>query len=195
MTFLKNMFKHIVFSALSILGGVALGATLVGAVTTISTNVVTEGTLAVTGLSTLTAGYVSQASSTVVGAFTATGATALGSTLNVTGNTTLASTTATGFKVGQVGTRHTGILSGTCTIPPSALTASTTTQVTCATATGVTTSYKVFVQATSSLPTPVVIQSATSSTDAIEVRLYNSGIATTTTINVDPISLNFWAVL
>lgn len=181
--YLRGAVRHVVFSALALLGGITLGATLVGAATTISTNIATDGTLGVTGLSTLTAGYVSQASSTVVGAFT------------VTGDTTLASSTATALKVGQVGTRHTGFLSGSCTIAAAAFTASTTNQVTCASATGVTTSYKVFVQATSSLPTPLVIQSATSSTDAIQVRIYNSGIATTTTINVDPISLFFWAVL
>ena len=201
--------RHVVFSVLAVLGGVTLGAALVGAATTISTNVQTDGTLSVTGASTLT-GRTSmvQASSTRLSVFdtayfggTATstfnsaGNLSVIGTLAVTGDTTLASSTATAFKVGQVGTRHTGILSGSCTIAASAHTASTTKQVTCATATGVTTSYKVFVQATSSLPTPLVIQSATSSTDAIEVRIYNSGIATTTTINVDPISLFFWAVL
>lgn len=195
MSSFKRSIRPVVFSVLSVLGGVTLGATLVGAVTTISTNVVTEGTLSVTGLSTLTAGYVSQASSTVVGAFTATGAATLGSTLGVTGATTLASTTATGFKVGQTGTRHTGFLSGYCTIAATSLTASTTTQVTCSGATGVTTSYRVFVQATSSLPSPIVIQTATSSTNAIEVRLLDTGLGTTTLGGIDPTSLNFWAVL
>jgi len=195
MTFLKSSLKHVVFSVLAVLGGVALGATLVGAVTTISTNVVTEGTLSVTGLSTLTAGYVSQASSTVVGAFTVTGAATLGSTLDVTGATTLASTTATGFKVGQTGTRHTGILSGYCTIAAGGHTASTTKQFTCASATGVTTSDRVFVQATSSMPAMFIVQAATSSTDAIEVAILNTGVGTTTAGGlVGPTSLNFWAV-
>ena len=197
MTFLKNTFKHIVFSALSILGGVALGATLVGAVTTISTNVVTEGTLSVTGLSTLTAGYVSQASSTVVGAFTATGAAALGSTLDVTGATTLASTTATSFKAGQTGTQHTGLVSGYCTIANVSVTASSTGMVSCSSATGVASGDRVFVQATSSLPDNFVIQAAsTTATDVIQVDILN--IPTTTADggadDTGVHSFNFWAV-
>lgn len=61
------------------------GAIMVQGATTISTNISTEGTLGVTGLSTLTAGFVSQASSTVVGAQTVTGAVWASSTLQATG--------------------------------------------------------------------------------------------------------------
>lgn len=194
MSFLKSTLKHIALSVLSVLGGVALGATLVGAATTISTNVSTGGTLGVTGLSTLTAGFVSQASSTVVGAFTTTGAAALGSTLDVTGATTLASTTATALKVGQTGTRHTGLVSGYCTIADiSVVTASSTVQVSCAGATGVVAGDLVFVQATSSMPMHLVINSATSTTGAINIRILNPpGSAGTPAAGV--VSLNFWAV-
>jgi len=172
MTFIKSTIRPIVFSVLSVLGGITLGATLVGAVTTISTNITTAGT------------------------FNADDAATFGSTVAVTGATTLASTTATGLKVGQTGTRHTGILSGYCTIAAGGHTASTTKQFTCASATGVTTSYKVFVQATSSMPSMFVIQSATSSTDAIEVRILNTGLGTTTAGGLEgPTSLNYWAAL
>ena len=193
----KNTLKHIAFSVLSILGGITLGATLVGAVTTISTNVVTEGTLSVTGLSTLTAGYVSQASSTVVGAFTATGAASLGSTLDVTGATTLASTTATSFKAGQTGTRHTGLVSGYCTIANVSVTASSTGMVSCSSATGVISGDRVFVQATSSLPDNFILQAASTTADAvIQVDILN--IPTTTADggadDTGVHSFNFWAV-
>src|SRR3989338_5831164 len=172
---LRGTVRHIVLSVLSVLGGVTLGAVLVGAATTISTNIATDGTLAIT-------------SSSTVQALNVGGALAANSTLNVVGSSTvqalnvggagmLSSTTATALKVGQTGTRHTGILSGYCTIAtPAGHTATTTQQFTCASATGVTTSYKVFVQATSSLPSMYVIQSATSSTNAIEVRIFNTGL-------------------
>jgi len=171
MMFIKRTIRPIVFSVLSVLGGITLGATLVGAVTTISANITTAGT------------------------FNADDAATFGSTVAVTGATTLASTTATGLKVGQTGTRHTGILSGYCTIAATNITATTTAQATCSGATGVTTSYKVFVQATSSLPGMIVVQAATSSTDAIEVIFFNTGLGTTTAGGIGPLSLNFWAVL
>ena len=197
MTFLKSTFRHIALSVLSVLGGVALGATLVGAATTISTNVSTGGTLGVTGLSTLTAGFVSQASSTVVGAFTTTGAAALGSTLDVTGATTLASTTATTFKVGQTGTQQTAVVFGYCTIANVSVTASSTGMVSCSSATGIASGDRIFVQATSSLPDNFVLQAASSTATAvIQVDILN--IPTTTadsgTDDTGIRSFNFWAV-
>ena len=184
MTFIKSTIRPIVFSVLSVLGGITLGATLVGAVTTISTNITTAGTFNADDAATF--------GSTVA----VTGSTTLASLLNVGGNAMLSSTTVTSFKVGQTGTRHTGILSGYCTIAAGGHTASTTKQFTCASATGVTTSYKVFVQATSSMPSMFVIQSATSSTDAIEVRILNTGLGTTTAGGLEgPTSLNYWAAL
>lgn len=208
MTFIKRTIRPIVFSALSILGGITLGATLVGAVTTISTNVVTGGTLAVTGASTLT-GLTSmvQASSTRLSVFdtayfggTATstfdsaGNLAVIGTLGVTGASTLASSTATSFKVGQTGTQHAAFVSGYCTIADiSTVLASSTVQVSCAGATGVASGDRVFVQATSSMPMHLVIQSATSTTGAINVRILNPpGSAGTPAAAV--VSINFWAV-
>ncbi len=185
MAFIKSSLKHIAFSVLSVLGGVTLGAGLVAAATTISSNIVTAGTLAVTGLSTLTAGYVSQASSTVVGAFTATG------------DANLASTTATAFKVGLLGTRHTGLVSGYCTIVDVSITASSTGMVSCSGATGVVSGDRVFVQATSSIPDNFVIQAASTTADTvIQVDILN--VPTTTADsgadNTGVRSFNFWAV-
>ena len=191
---LRGTVRHIVLSVLSVLGGVTLGAVLVGAATTISTNIATDGTLAITSSSTVQALNVGGAllandTLNVVGSSTV-------QALNVGGAGMLSSTTATGLKGGQTGTRHTGIISGYCTIAAAAHTATTTKQFTCASATGITTSYKVFVQSTSSLPSMFVIQSATSSTDAIEVRIFNTGLGTPTAGGLEgPTSLNFWAVL
>lgn len=197
MSFLKNSLKHIALSVLSVLGGVALGATLVGAATTISTNVSTGGTLGVTGLSTLTAGFVSQASSTVVGAFTTTGAAALGSTLDVTGATTLASTTATALKVGQTGTRHTGIVSGSCTIASISVNASSTGMASCASATGVVSGDTVFVQALNTIPDNFLVQAASTTADAV-IQIDLANIPTTTADSgpdtTGAISFKFWSV-
>ena len=72
----------------------------------------------------------------------------------VGGAATLASTTATGFKVGQTGTRHTGLVSGYCTIATVAVTASSTGMVSCASATGVVSGDRVFVHHN---PTPSTV--------------------------------------
>jgi len=206
MTFIKRTIKPIVFSALSVLGGITLGATLVGAVTTISTNITTAGTFNADDAATFGSTVAVTGSTTLASLLNIGGAANLNSTLNVVGSSTvqalnvggagmLSSTTATSLKVGQTGTRHTGILSGYCTIAASGHTASTTKQFTCASATGVTTSDRVFVQATSSMPGMFIVQAATSSTGAIEVAILNTGLGTTTDGGlVGPTSLNFWAV-
>ena len=84
--------------ALSIIASVFFVVTLVSAATTISTNIVTEGTLAVTGASTLS------------------------STLDVTGLSTL-----TSLKVGSSGTTLTQVLSGTCSLVSNTSIAATST--------------------------------------------------------------------
>lgn len=182
MTFIKRTIRPIVFSILSVLGGVTLGATLVGAVTTISTAIVTAGDI------TTTAGALS-----VNGISTLTGLVTTGAGITVT---TVASTTQ--LKVGsdQISTIS-GMIFGYCTIPDTALTASTTTYADCTGATGVNSNYRVFVQATSSMAAPVIIQAASSSVitaGTITVRLLNTGLGTTTAGGISPTSINFWAV-
>src|SRR3989344_1954922 len=83
------------------------------------------------------------------------------------------------------------------------ITASSTAYAHCNNATGVTAGDNVFVTATSSLNSNVVILSASSTAGAISVRLFNTGIATgTVTIydevngqsaNTSSVSLQFWA--
>jgi len=179
MTFIKSTIRPIVFSVLSVLGGITLGATLVGAVTTISTNITTAGT------------------------FNADDAATFGSTVAVTGATTLASTTATSFKVGQTGTQTTRIVSGYCVTESVTFAAldtasSTRTYANCTpytytnnTAVTLTSSDRVFVQATSSLPFYVVLQAASSTTNAVNLSLTNTSTSTLPTAGI--YTFNFWA--
>src|SRR3989338_5412579 len=165
--------RHTVLSVLSVLGGITLGAMLVSAATTISTNITTAGTFNADDVATFGSTVAVTGSSTVQ-ALNVGGEALLNSTLNVVGSSTVQA-----LNIGGAG-----------------MLSSTTQQFTCASATGVTTSYKVFVQATSSLPSMYVIQSATSSTNAIEVRIFNTGLGTTTAGGLEgPTSLNYWAVL
>ena len=133
---------------------------------------------------------------TSVANITATG------TLNVTGLTTLtyATTTSVTFTgtasttnlvVGGAGSNIAGINFGFCNIPNSTIAASTTAAVNCTSATGVAVADRVFVMATTSLPTNFAVLSASSSAATV-ISLYIANLghptAVTTTGNI---SLNF----
>ena len=133
---------------------------------------------------------------TSVANITATG------TLNVTGLTTLtyATTTSVTFTgtasttnlvVGGAGSNIAGINFGFCNIPDSTIAASTTKAVNCTSATGVAVADRVFVMATTSLPTNFAVLSASSSAATV-ISLYIANLghptAVTTTGNI---SLNF----
>lgn len=109
--------------------------------------------------------------------------TAVGGPLTVSGATTLANSS----------TAINSILFGFCNIANSAnINASSTAYFNCTGATNLTTSYEVFVQATSSLPSFLIIQSASSSAaNTINLQIYN---ATTTATAPGGISINYWAV-
>lgn len=124
--------------------------------------------------------------------------------LNMTGATTLASTTATSFKVGNLGTQMTQIVSGYCVTAASALSASnatsTLTNVNCTpyTSAGVAVTNltsgtsRVLVMATSSLPSYVLLQAAsTTGTNVINVNLLNT--STSTTVASASYTFNFLA--
>ena len=123
-------------------------------------------------------------------------------TLNVTGLTTLVSATTThigvtgtasttNLVVGGGGSTIAGINFGFCNIPDSTIAASTTKAVNCTSATGVAVADRVFVMATTSLPTNFAVLSASSSAATV-VSLYIANLgyptAVTTTGNI---SLNF----
>ncbi len=131
---------------------------------------------------------------------TAAGAISAQSTLNVLGNTTLASTTATEMKVGQVGTRMTRIVSGYCvtsSVSIAATNASSTQTYTNCTPSGGTSILssgdRVFLQATSSLPYHVVIQSASSTATGGLVNVGLTNLSTTTSPAAAVYAFNFWA--
>lgn len=119
---------------------------VVQAATTISTNISTGGTLSVTGAATLS------------------------STLAVTG----ASTLTGGATIGSSGTAITQVLFGTCTVTFGSITASTTAISTC-TATGVSTSDKVFVQPYITDNGIFMVSASSTAADTIQVAVHNVG--------------------
>lgn len=160
--------------AFSVLASIAVVTLSAAATTTISTNIVTGGsvtvgtTLDVTGASTL-------ATLSVSGASALTGAVGIASTspyvkLGVTGTTT----SSAGMVIGATGSAITQILFGTCSVNLPSITASTTAVADC-TATGVTTTDKVFVTP-SGLEDDVIFTSASSTgANTIQVAAYNVG--------------------
>ena len=213
---------------------VIAGAGITQAATTLSTNILTNGTLGVTGVSTFggtasttisVAGVLTTPASAVAlflgGASTTqftlnAGDTIKNSTasttnisgtlppdaLTLTGVTSLASTTATTFKVGNLGTQLSQIVSGYCVTGAVTLTATTTgvyanctpfshANVALSNLTAGTS--KVFLMATSSTPAYVHLQSAsTTASNIINVLLVN--VSTTTTAASSVYSFNFLAV-
>src|SRR3989338_7285024 len=188
--------------------------TAAGALTLQSTLGVTgattlSSTLGVTGVSTFTNASTTNSASIagplwINGNATTTGAGAIStqSTLNVLGNTTLASTTATTMKVGQVGTGMTRIVSGYCVTASTALPASSTASSTptfaeCTPSGGasvISSGDRVFVQATSSLPSYIILQSASSTSvtaGSISTRLLNTSTSTSPAEAI--YAFNFWA--
>lgn len=156
----------------------------------------TTNNASTTNLTVLTkASFGSTATTTINSA----GNVSVAGTLDVTGATTLASTTATGFKVGQVGTRMTRVVSGYCVTGsisiPSTGGTQTQTYADCTPSGGasvITSGDRVFVQATSSLPFYVVIQAASSTVGGlINVSLTN--FSTTTSPSAAVYAFNFWA--
>ena len=97
------------------------------------------------------------------------------------------------------GTAVNSLVFGYCTISNSAnIVATSTAYFDCTGATGVATTHRVFVQATSSLPAEFVVQAASSTAaDTINLRIFNTGYRDGVGIGATApgaISLNFWAV-
>lgn len=213
---LQSVGRHLLLITISVLVAIGLIALSVSAATTISTNISTGGTLSVTGLATLGNASTTVLSTTgnfIVNGFATTTASngniATAGTLSVTGASTLTGAVTTGgaLTVGttasstslivgsdQVSTIN-GLIFGFCTIPATTVAASSTAYANCTGATGVTSSYRVFVQATSSLPDNIILTAASSTgtTGTINVKLFNLGIPTGGTAS-GVNSFNFWAV-
>ncbi len=100
----------------------------------------------------------------------------------------------TNLVVGGNGSTIAGIVFGFCNLSSGTITASTTKAVNCTSATGVRTSDRVFVMATSSLPTNLILLSASSSaTDTISLYIHRldltGGATATGNISINFISL------
>ena len=203
--------------SIAVFAGVLFVVGGVQAATTISTNISTGGTLDVTGLTTMIQASSTRFSvhdtayfgGTATSSFTAAGVLTLqnGETISNATNNTIAITatnvtfsglaSSTTLKVGDDAVSTiSGLVFGYCTAPSLNVAATSSATLICASATGVTTSYRVFVQATSSLPANFVVQAASSSAaDTIQIRVFNMATSThsyaaDTGIN----SFNFWAV-
>jgi hypothetical protein len=112
------------------------------------------------------------------------GSLAVTQTATITGATTMSTASSTGLvkanslNVGGSGTNVNSIVFGYCTITGApSITASSTAFVVCSGATNITSAFEVFVQATSSLTSNLIIQSASSTPTAgsISLQIYNLG--------------------
>lgn len=111
--------------------------------------------------------------------------------LFTSGLTAYATSTLTGVKVGGSGTTFTQLVAGFCNIPDTTVAASSTAYADCTSATGIAANDRVFVMATGSLQSAVVIKAASSTANTtINVALQNATNVSTTTGNI---SFNFWA--
>lgn len=185
--------------------GVLLVVGLVSAATTISTSVLTAGgvyassTAAFDGLVSLYAG-ASTTSFTLLNGETISNGTDGTITLGATNLVLVGTASTSAIKVGDEASPTTinGLVFGYCTIPSTTITASSTAYADCTGATGVIENDRVFVQATSSLPTKFIVQAASSTATAgtINVRIYNTGYADgvpTASNATTMVSFNFWA--
>ncbi|HEY9582706.1 MAG TPA: hypothetical protein VJK09_00085 [Candidatus Paceibacterota bacterium] len=202
-------------------GAVAICLSVVGmvsAATTISTDISTGGTLAVTGASTLTGAVTHSASTTLANdlwfseaatstvGFATAGLNFDSSTFVIDPNSNmvgiLTATPATALEVAGTasstntvvggGTSLAKIVSGICQIPATTVTASSSAHADC-TATGIAAGDRVFLQATSSLAANFIIQSASSSAAGnINLRIFNTGHIGGTAAG--PAAIYYWAV-
>jgi hypothetical protein len=186
----KAIIKSLSLSVLALL----LVVGVVYAVTSIGSNITTDGDLTVDGdatLGTLTVdGDVTLENGETISNST-NGAITLGADNLVLVGT--ASTSA--LKVGdEVVSTINGLIFGFCTIADTNVTASSSAYAACAGATGVLNGDRVFVQATSSLNSDFYVTSASSTATAgtIGLRIHNSGNTGQSATGVN--SLNFWAV-
>jgi len=193
------------------IAGVFFITVAVEAATTISTDVITGGgiyasstaqidgnttlssatlssTLSVTGLTSL-----GKATSTMLSGYSAYFGGSATTTISTAGSVTIPSPAT--FSVGG-GTAVSNIAVGFCNLVSTSVTASSSVYAACTGATGVQSTDRVFVQATSSMGTNIIIAAASSTaTDTIGLRLINTGVdGNTNAVTSDGIiSINFWA--
>lgn len=136
--------------------------------------------------------YIGTSTANAIGIGKAGVTTSIAGLANSTGN---ASTTLLSIG-GSTGNTLNTVLFGFCTLAAVTVNATTTNGVACTGATGLDTTFtRVFVMATSTLPSGVTIQQAsTTATATINVMLFNAGGIGNATISSSTVSLNYWAV-
>ena len=192
--------------------------------TTISTNIQTDGTLSVTGLSTFLGGattttltllngeiisnatdgviqlggIASTTSLTLLNGETITNATDGTITFGTTNTVLVGTASSSAIRVGDEASASTinGLVFGYCTAPSVNVAATSSATLLCASATGVVASDRIFVQATSSLPGNFAVTAASSTASAIiQIRVYNMATSTPSYAADTGInSFNFWVV-
>lgn len=206
---MKN--KNFISIVLSILLSFVFVAVAVYAATTIGTNIDTGGTLAVTGLTTLgnaTSSVLSVTGMTYLdGGLTmdtdkftvadTSGNTSIGGTLTVTGNSVFSTASSTGLasldsiKISSVGSTVAGVVFGTCTVDfGTSLDADIATTTNCS-ATGVTTSDKIFLTPSDLEPYIVFNSASSTATNVIQVQVFN---ATSTSVNITSHTWSWMAI-
>ncbi len=195
---LRDVFKSLSLSLLTL----ALSVTVLYAATTIGSNIATDGTL-----------LINNATSTVTNLAminsTSTNATSTSLSVSAAANLSTASSTglikAKSLSVGSPATEAStisGLVFGFCNIPAKTIVGTSTAYVVCDTATGVLTSDRVFVQATSSLNGggatlaggAFVVAASSTAANTISVLLGSTGDADGLNTVTTAASLNFWAV-
>ena len=184
----NDRMTKVISVVLAVMFGVLFVTLVANAVTTISTAVTTAGDI------TTSAGNIEATAGTLT----------VGGVSTLSGNTILSTASSTGLvkvkslKVeGTNGSTVSSIIFGYCTLAAIDVSAATTTYALCTGAgdvANVTSSDKVFVQATSSLPVATVVTAAssTATTGTINVRFHATAGATA--ISAATVSLQVWAV-
>lgn len=209
-SFIKDGSRLLMMS-IAVVAGVLFVTMAVNAATTISTNIATDGTLLVNNATSTISNLdmlnstSTQATSTALFSTTIRGTNATLTNLTSTNSTSTNATTtslyvsgiasSTTLKVGNdTVSLISGLIFGTCAVQAANVAAASSTYATCTGATGVTSAYKVFVQATSSIPIATVVTAASSTvtTGTLSIRFHADGGAVNLAAN--ELYLNFWAV-
>lgn len=174
-------------------------ATLYGGATTTSITLLngevisnaTDGVVQINGIA-------SSTSVTLLNGETITNATDGTITLGATNVVLVGTASTSAIKVGDEASVSTinGLIFGTCTAASINVAATSSGMLTCSSATGVASTDRVFVQATSSLPSNFVVTAASSSAaDTIQIRVLNTATSTPSyAADTGVNTFNFWAV-
>lgn len=184
--------------SLKVLGSAVIAALLMAGVasaaTTITTSISTGGTLTVSGASTLT-GLASLDGAASTTNLSTSGAVWVGGMATTTSAGAIS--TRGSLTVGSAGTAASGMVFGYCNFANVVITATTTGMITCSDATGILSGDRIFVQATTSLPTNFrILHASSTESDVIQIQLFNHSTTSADTGSdaTGTGSINFWGV-